>query len=87
MTDIKFEKYVILYDFEGRWFYTENAVSAKDALIQFLDHTGNNKPLIRKALNGMENEVEMVELINAMTPEYIARVYKIDKVIYNCQAQ
>lgn len=87
MADIKFEKYVILYDFGEHWFYTENAVSAKDALIQFLDHTGNNKPLIRKALNGMENEVEMVELINTMTSEYIARVYKIDKVVYNCQSQ
>ena len=87
MADIKFEKYVILYDFGERWFYTENAVSAKDALIQFLDHTGNNKPLIRKALNGMENEIEVVELINTMTSEDVAYVYKIDKVVYNCQAQ
>ncbi len=86
MADIKFEKYLILYNYDNYW-YTDNAVSVKDCLIQFLDHIGDNKPLIRKALNGMETEAEMVDLINTMTTEDIGYVYKIDKVIYGQETQ
>ena len=79
--EIKFEQYLILYDDES-YFHTNNAVSVKSCLIQFLDYTGNNIPLVRKALNGMEKEKEMVDLINAMTNETIRYVYKIDRMIY-----
>lgn len=80
MAELKFEQYLILYD--DCYFHTDNAVSVKDCLIQFLDYTGNNVPLIRKALNGMETEKDMVDLINAITSEKIDCIYKIDKQIY-----
>lgn len=86
MDRLKFEKYLIFYNVDEH-FYTTNAVSFKSCIIQFLDYTGDNKPLIRKALNGMETEKDMVELINAMTNNYILRVYKIDKAIYDPSAE
>ena len=86
MADIKFEQYLILYDYE-RVFCTNNAVSLKDCLVQYLDYTGNNRPLLRKALNGMETEQEMVELINAMTTYTIEHIFKIDKVIYEAKSK
>lgn len=82
MAELKFEEYLILYD-DNCYFYTSNAVSVKDCIIQFLDYTGNNVPLIRKALNGLEEEKDMIDLINAMTDECIGYVYKIDKQIYS----
>ena len=82
MAKLNFEEYLILY-YGNCYFHTSNAVSFKDCLIQFLDYTGNNVPLIRKALNGMETEKDMVDLINAMTDEHIGYVYKIDKQIYS----
>ena len=76
------EQYLILYD-NDTVFHTKNAVSFKDCLIQFLDHIGENKPLIRKALNAMDTEKEMVELVNVMVEyEEIENVYKIDRVVY-----
>ena len=86
MADIKFEQYLILYDYE-RIFRTNNAVSLKDCLVQYLDYTGNNRPLLRKALNGMETEQEMIELINAMTTYTIEHIFKIDKVVYEAKSQ
>ena len=80
-----FQKYIIIYDNGFSFFTTENAVSFKSCLIQFLDYTGNNKPLIRKALNGMETEKEMVDLINIMTSETIQYIHKIEQTIYEPQ--
>lgn len=79
--ELKFEQYLILYN-DNCYFHTNNAVSVKDCLIQFLAYTGHNVPLIRKALNGMETEKDMVDLINEMTDEHISYIYKIDKQIY-----
>ena len=81
MANIAYLKYLILYNYDNYW-YTDNAVSVKDCLLQFLSYTNNNTPLVQKALNGMETEHEMVELINTLTVEDIQFIYKIDRVIY-----
>ncbi len=81
MADIKFEKYLIIYN-DDALFYTENSVSTNDCLIQFLDYTGYNTPLIRKALSAMETDEEAIELIEKMTGEIIRAFYRLGKVIY-----
>jgi hypothetical protein len=86
MADIKFEKYLIIYS-DDALFYTDNSVSINDCLIQFLDYTGYNLPLIRKALNAMETDEEAIELIEKMTGEIIRAFYRLDKVIYKENTQ
>lgn len=75
------QHYLLIYDFD-KCFESDNAVSVKDFLLQFLDYTGNNRDLIVKGLNGMTTDQEMVDFINMVTDRRINAVYQVSQTIY-----
>ena len=78
---IAFKHYLLIYGFD-KYFESENAVSIKDFLLQFLDYTGNNRDLIVKGLNGMTTDQEMVDFINMVTDNNVNAVHQISQTIY-----
>lgn len=80
-TSVPLCHYLLIYDFE-HYFESDNAVSVKDFLLQFLDYTGNNRDLIVKGLNGMTKDQEMVDFINMVTDRRINAVYQVSQTIY-----
>ena len=81
-----FKHYLLVYNFD-KYFESQNAVSVKDFLLQFLDYTGNNHDLIVKGLNGMMTEQEMVDFINMVTDNTINTVHQISQTIYQKQGE
>ena len=79
---MEFQSYLIIYNYD-EMFKIDNAVSFKDCIIQFLSHTGDNTPLLVKALKGMDTEVEMIKLVTMMSGNTIQYVCKVEKTIYD----
>lgn len=73
--------YLFIYNYDS-FCCVKNAVSIKDAVIQFADYTGCNSLLFGKALKGMETDKEMIDLYNHFSCEHLNAVLKIDEVVF-----
>ena len=63
-------------------FFTKNAVAFKDMIIQLADYTGTNCPLFIKALRGVSEESDIVDMYNLFSSYTIDRVLKVEGIAY-----
>ena len=79
---MKSEMYLVEFLDGSTPFFTENAVSFKDMIIQLADSTGANCPLFLRALESLSENNDIVALYNMFSSWVIDRVLKVDEISY-----
>ena len=79
---VKYEMYFVEFLDGSSPFFTQNAVSFKDMIIQLADYTGTNYPLFIKALKGVSEEDDIVALFNVFSSYTVERILKIERIAY-----
>lgn len=74
-------KYLFVLN-DDSMFFTEDAKDFAMAINQLAVYTGTHSPLFAKAMNGMEDDKDMIELFNHFAYNDIQCVYKIKKCLY-----
>lgn len=79
---MNYEMYFVEFTDGSSPFFTKNAVSFKDMIIQLADYTATNCPLFIKALKGCSEESDMVDMYNIFSSWTIERILKVERVSY-----
>lgn len=79
---LEYEKYFVEFLDGSVPFFTQNAVSFKDMIIQLADYTGANNHLFIKALNGCSDESDMVAMYNLFSSWTVERILKVECIAY-----
>ena len=80
---MKQEMYFVEFIDGSSPFFTKNAVSFKDMIIQLSDYTGANCPLFIKALHGVSEESDIVAMYNMFSSYTVDRVLKVESIAYD----
>ena len=80
---MKREMYFVEFTDGTSPFFTQNAVSFKDMIIQLADYTATNCPLFIKALHGVEEERDMVAMYNMFSSWTVERILKVERISYD----
>lgn len=77
-----FSHYILIYN-SSYCFESNDVVSVKDFLLQFLNYTGDSCPLVAKTFDNMETADEMISFINEMTDFRIQKLLEVKQTVYS----
>lgn len=76
------KKYIIFYNYLND-FIIEKAENAKELILKFAKYTGCDDPLLEKAVSGLTEKKDLVEMHNHFAYEQITAIYELGEKIYD----
>lgn len=77
----KMKKYIIFYNLND--YMIEKAENAKELILKFAKYTGFDDPLLEKAVSGLTEKKDLVEMHNHFSCEQITAIYELGEKIYD----